>query len=125
MSKRIHIIDDDRLMQTLLKASLTKRGFEVDVSSNSYEIFDIGENMPDLFLLDVVLPGLNGLETCRWIKSQDPLLPVIILSGTPGLKVLSENACADDFLEKPFELSKLIEKINRCMRKSAKAKSLT
>jgi two-component system, OmpR family, phosphate regulon response regulator PhoB len=125
MTKRIHIIDDDRLMQSLLKASLTKRGFEVDVSSNSYEIFDLGENMPDLFLLDVVLPGLNGLETCRWIKSQDPLLPVIILSGTPGLKVLSENACADDFLEKPFELSKLIEKINRCMRKSARAKSLT
>jgi two-component system, OmpR family, phosphate regulon response regulator PhoB len=111
-------------MQSLLRASLVNRGFEVTLSSNSYELFDLGENLPDLFLLDVVMPGLNGLETCKWLKSQNPNVPVIILSGTPGLKVLSENVCADDFLEKPFELSKLIEKINKCIKKSAQAKHL-
>ena len=121
VSKRIHIIDDDKLMQTLLRASLMKRGYDVDVSSHTYDIFDLGENLPDLFLLDVVIPGVNGLETCKWIKSQYPHVPVIILSGTPGLKVLSENSNADDFIEKPFQLARLIEKISKCIGESENA----
>ena len=124
MSKRIHIIDDDKLMQSLLQASLVKRGFDVTLSSHTYDIFDLGDDLPDLFLLDVVMPGLNGLETCKWLKSQHADLPVIILSGTPGLKVLAENVNADDFLEKPFELSRLIEKINRCIHNSDRARHL-
>ena len=116
VSKRIHIIDDDPVMRELLKASLTKKGFSVTVSPDAYQIFDFPDKLPDLFLLDVVIPGLNGLETGKWLKSQDPGVKIIILSGTPGLKVLSENIHADDFLTKPFEFSKLLEKINRCLR---------
>src|SRR5687768_3599513 len=112
-NKRIHIIEDDRFMQNLLPVSLGKRGFDVTISPNSYQIFDLVDKMPDLCLLDVVMHGLNGLETCKWIKSQNPNVPIIILSGTPGLKTLAENVEADDFIEKPFEFSRLVEKINR------------
>lgn len=115
-NKRIHIIEDDRVLQNLLSLSLSKRGFDVTLSPNSYQIFDLTENLPDIFLLDVVMPGLNGLETCKWLKAQIPQIPIIILSGTPGLKVLAENAQADDFLEKPFEISKLVDKINRSLK---------
>lgn len=119
MGKRIHVLDDDRLMQSLLQASLLKRGFDVTVFFDSYQIFDIADNLPDLFIMDVLMPGLNGLEACKWLKSQYPDIPVIILSGTPGLKVLAENAHADDFVEKPFNLPRLLEKINRCLKKSS------
>jgi DNA-binding response OmpR family regulator len=123
VGKRIHVIDDDHFMQTLLQAGLGKRGFEVTVSSDSYHIFDLTDDFPDLFLLDVVLPGLNGLETCKWLKSQNPNVPVIILSATPGLRVLSEAVHADDFLEKPFDIATLIRKINRSLN-AATAKTL-
>jgi DNA-binding response OmpR family regulator len=124
VGKRIHIIDDDKLMQSLLKAGLMRRGYDVTLSFHTYDIFDLGENLPDLFLLDVVMPGLNGLETCKWIKANHPNIPVIILSGTPGLNVLAENVKADDFLEKPFELARLSEKIGKCIRRSSRAKHL-
>jgi len=115
VGKRIHIIDDDSFMLKLLEVSLGKRGFDVTCTLDSYQIFDLVDNLPDLFLIDVVLPGLNGLETCKWVKAQNPNVPVIILSATPGLSVLSKRVSADDYLEKPFKLSTLLEKINRCL----------
>jgi DNA-binding response OmpR family regulator len=115
VGKRIHIIDDDRFMLNLLQASLGRRGFDVTCTFDSRHIFDLADDLPDLFLIDVVLPGLNGLETCKWIKTQNSNLPVIILSATPCLGVLSKQVAADDYLEKPFKLSILLEKINRCL----------
>ena len=114
MGKRIHIIDDDRFMLKLLQASLGKRGFDVSVTNDAYHIFDLADDLPDLFLIDVVVPGLNGLEACKWVKAQSPHTPVIMLSASPGLRVLAKDAGADDYVEKPFKLSTLLEKIRRC-----------
>lgn len=114
MAKRIHIIDDDPVVRNLLKLSLIKRGFEVGTSDDAYKIFDLADNMPDLFILDVVLPGLNGFEVCKWVKSQSKDVQVILLSATPGLKVLASDSGADEYMEKPFETHVLVSKIHQC-----------
>lgn len=117
MGNRIHIIDDDQTIQSLLQIALAKKGFDVSVSSDSYMVFDIPEPLPDLFLLDVIIPGLNGFEICKWLKSKDPNTRIIIISGTPGLKMLAENCHADDFIQKPFEISALISKVRHALAK--------
>lgn len=119
MGKRIHIIDDDPIVQNLLVAALTKKGFDVSASGDAYKIFDLIGDMPDLFILDVVLPGLNGFEICKWIKAQDRKVLVLLLSATPGLRVLASDSGADEFLEKPFQFDMLINKIHHCFLKKA------
>ena len=119
MGKHIHIIEDDPVVKNLLTASLKKRGFDVSASENAYNVFDLAENMPDLFILDVVLPGLNGLEICKWIKGQSRKIQVLLLSATPGLKVLAADSGADEFLEKPFLFDDLVAKIHHCFVKQA------
>jgi DNA-binding response OmpR family regulator len=119
MGKRIHIIEDDPVVLSLLSASLKKRGFEVSTSKNAYNIFEFAENFPDLFILDVVLPGLNGFEVCKWIKEQNSKVAVMFLSATPGLKILASNSCADEYLEKPFQFDALLAKIHNCFLKQA------
>jgi DNA-binding response OmpR family regulator len=119
MGKRIHIIEDDPVVMSLLLASLKKRGFEVNGSHDAYHVFDLAENFPDLFILDVVLPGLNGFEVCKWIKSQDHKIAVMFLSATPGLKALASDAGADEYLEKPFQFEALLAKIHNCFLKQA------
>lgn len=114
MGKRIHIIDDDPVVRTLLKASLQKRGFDVTTGDDAYAMFDLVDDMPDLFILDVVMPGLNGFEVCKWIKAQDRRIQVIFLSATPGLKVLACDSGADEYVEKPFETDVLVSKIHQC-----------
>lgn len=118
MTRRIHIIDDDVFTQNLLRTALSARGFTITVSSDAYSIFDLEDNFPDLFVIDVVLPGLNGLETCKWIKEKSQDTPVIILSATPGLRVLAQDAHANDYLEKPFDIAALVRKINRLLREA-------
>lgn len=119
MGKRIHIIDDDPVVQNLLTACLKKKGFDVSASGDAYKIFDLMEDLPDLFVLDVVLPGLNGFEICKWIKAQNRNVLVLLLSATPGLKVLASDSGADEFLEKPFQFDTLVTKIHQCFLKKA------
>lgn len=113
----LFIVEDDRDVQYLLKRSLTNAGFKVSVFNDGYPIIENMEELPDLFILDIELPGINGLEICRWIKTHEETeyIPVILLSAAPYLKVLAENVHADDYLEKPVNLAVLIDKINNCM----------
>ncbi len=119
MGKRIHIIDDDPVVQNLLVTFLRKKGFDVGAAADAYKVFDMIDDLPDLFILDVILPGLNGLEICKWIKAQNKKIMVLMLSATPGLRVLASDSGADEFLEKPFEFDSLIAKIHQCFLRKA------
>lgn len=119
MGKRIHIIEDDPVVQSLLVSSLKKRGFDVKGKKDAYYLFDLDEDFPDMFILDVVLPGINGLEICKWLKAREKNVIVLLLSATPGLHVLASDSCADEFLEKPFEFETLLIKIHQCFLKKA------
>lgn len=115
--RKIYIVEDDEDLQHLLTVGLNKSDFCVTIFPNGYPIVAMTENWPDLFIIDIELPGINGLEICKWLKSHEysKNIPVLFLSAAPYLKTLAESVKGDDYLEKPFELPVLLKKIDDCL----------
>ncbi len=113
---RIFVIDDDKDLLTIVKSLLIKRGFNVSVYSD-WELanHDIKKYEPQLILLDVFLPGVDGFEVCQKLKSNYATrhIPVLIFSAYPRV---AETAIyeygANDFISKPFEVNELIGKVH-------------
>lgn len=110
----ILVIDDDRDFQTILRVSLNQNGFEV----RSVFDGDVSENLrteppPDIILLDADLPFVNGVEVGKQLKSHESTrnIPVIMVSANPFVDHLSREAGAVDFVQKPFTLKTLIQKV--------------
>lgn len=114
MGNKIYIIEDDEDLQHLLYLGLSRSGFQVTIFSTGYPVISMTDRWPDLFIVDIELPGINGLEICKWLKSHEASqhIPVLFLSAAPYLKTLAENANGDDYLEKPFDMQTLVQKIN-------------
>jgi DNA-binding response OmpR family regulator len=105
MRKKIFIVEDDKNVQEMLTLILEKAGYDIEISSEGQSVYNNDrERWPDLFLLDKQLAGYDGLEICKYLKSNDHTrqIPVIMLSATPGIEPLARNAGADEFVEKPF-----------------------
>lgn len=117
MKPSVYIIEDDEDSQNLLTMALRKAGFDVSASGNGYPVLEMTNHWPDIFILDVDLPGVNGIDVCKWLKShnQSKYIPVIFVSAANSLQYLSEHAKGDDFLQKPFQIQTLIQKINSCL----------
>ena len=115
MKKRILVTDDDPGILDIFKIILEKAGYEVDVISNGLEILKNHFTIPDLFILDRQLSGVDGLDLCRFLKSRQDTahVPVIMVSANPRLQDLSKEAGADDCLEKPFDLKNFLRMIKR------------
>ena len=117
---RILVVDDEPLNVELLEQELTDGGYEVDAAYDGEAALTmITDSPPDLILLDVLMPGLDGIEVCRRLK-QDPatrLIPVIIMTGhgTVGVSVRAMKGGAVDFLEKPFDDQELLDAVNRAI----------
>lgn len=110
---RIYIAEHDKLLQRDLKVILKKNGFDVSAFDSGYAIVSMMDNWPDIFLIDIELPGINGLEVCKWLKSQESTrhIPVIFISGQSYLKILAASAHADDYIQKPLVYPLVISKI--------------
>lgn len=115
--KKIFIIDDDDSVREMLQLIFEKAGYEIEISADGQSIYQQRE-WPDLFLLDKQLLGFDGLEICRYLKSnqQTQKIPVIMLSATPGVEALARDAGADDFMEKPFNTSVLMARISQLLK---------
>ncbi len=116
LKKKILIVDDDQFMRELLIEKLTGLGYDVfSVSESILALTTIKENKPDLILLDILLPGLSGLETLNVLRADDESLkiPVILISrlDEPELIRTAKRLGADDYLVKPFTAEILIEKV--------------
>jgi CheY-like chemotaxis protein len=111
MKKKILVTDDDPSLQDIFRIILEKAGYEVTVLSNGSEILQNHYETPDLFLLDKQLPGIDGLDICKHLKSQKNTkdIPVIMISATVGIGSKAIKAGADAFIEKPFEKRHLLE----------------
>lgn len=113
-SKTILIIDDDKDFQTILQAIFHKSGYMVR-SLFSGKITETLRMLPypDIILLDIDLPDLNGVEVGKQLKSnvETKDIPVIMVSANPYLDQLCKEAGAVDFVQKPFTLSTLIQKV--------------
>ncbi|MBX4264843.1 response regulator transcription factor [Clostridium estertheticum] len=110
---RILLVEDERLMSTFIEMELSHEGYKVDVAYDGREGLTIAEeNEYNLILLDVMLPGLNGIEVCRRIR-QLSLVPVIMLTAKSDIsdKVLGLDVGANDYLTKPFAIEELLARI--------------
>ena len=113
MRKKIFIVEDDENVQSMLRLIFEKAGYDIDVSSDGQSVYDKQDQWPDLFLLDKQLSGYDGLDICKYLKSQAQTcqIPIIMLSATPGVESLAREAGADDFMEKPFDTTALVAKV--------------
>ena len=114
--KRILVVDDDHITRDLICFKLQESGFEVASASQCLEaLVSMKENKPDLVLLDIMMPGLSGLEVLNLIRADNLTidLPVIIISQADSSSMVNaaEKLGADGYLAKPFEMDMLIDKI--------------
>jgi DNA-binding response OmpR family regulator len=118
MGERIIVVEDDQDIQYLLNSTLSKAGYEVEVLPDGNSLMK-SMTTADLFLLDVNLPGISGLELCRLLKSnhKTKMIPVILLSAFPELRKVAPKYFADDSLEKPFNSVNLIYLIDKHIHK--------
>jgi len=112
---RILIVDDDEGLREIYKIILEKAGYEVYSCSDGRDILANNAPVPDIYLLDKQLCGTDGLDICRFLKSQASTrhIPVIIISASTDMQQPIKNAGADAFIEKPFEIKQLLETIAR------------
>jgi len=103
-------VEDQEEIRFLLKKVLTREGFAVEDYPDGYALFEREGATPDLFMLDIELPGINGLEICRWVKSRY-VVPVLLISGSPELEVLAASSSADAYMAKPLKSAALLETI--------------
>jgi two-component system alkaline phosphatase synthesis response regulator PhoP len=120
MSNRILIVEDDPSIRLGLKRSLEFDGFTVDVAKDGEEAIQRAfDKKPDLIVLDLMLPKVNGFEVCRTVRKYDSTLPIVILSakGDEGDKVLGLDLGADDYVTKPFAIRELTARIKAALRR--------
>jgi len=118
---RILAIDDNLQIQKLVTVNLQARGYVVQIAGSGEEaidLFKIGQF--DLILLDLILPGISGIEVCTWIRQQSDI-PIIVLSAREDeeLKVRALDAGADDYVTKPFSQEELLARVRAVLRRSA------
>jgi DNA-binding response OmpR family regulator len=118
MGHTILIAEDDPSIQKLFFIVLRKEGYEIEISPDGRFIYENHTPLPSLFILDNQLTEHNGLDVCRYLKSKEDTrhIPVIIVSATPGIGTLAKEAGADDYLEKPFSISVLLDKIKKYVK---------
>ena len=117
----VMVVDDDQDLSEMLGIVLTGAGIDVDLVSRGDEALDVfRNNPPDLVLLDVMLPGLDGIEVCRLIRAES-MVPIIMLSakGDSHDVVRGLEAGADDYMVKPFKHpSELVARIRTRLRRT-------
>jgi two-component system response regulator MprA len=112
---RVLVVDDDPNVLRVMKRGLVYAGYGVDEA-------DSGERArpPDLVILDVMLPGLDGLEVCRRLRSASPQLPILLLTARDRVpdRVAGLDAGADDYLVKPFAFDELLARVRALLRRT-------
>jgi len=106
MAKRILVIENDESTLQVIQFVLEEDGFVV-IPSDTWEVVKlVSEINPDLILMDDLLDGKFGHDLCRWLKKQPDTghIPIILTSAAPHLEQTAEQACADGFLVKPFDI---------------------
>jgi two-component system KDP operon response regulator KdpE len=117
---KILVVDDDPQIRRVMKATLVGHSYEVLEARTGEEALErLPQEMPNLVLLDMNMPGMGGLETCRAIRGGSDI-PVIILSvrNTEKDKVAALDAGADDYVTKPFGIEELLARIRAALRRS-------
>jgi DNA-binding response OmpR family regulator len=118
MKRKIVIADDDQGVLEIFKIIFEKEGYETITLSNPKPLLQNQYMDADIYLLDKQMSGTDGIEVCKYLKQQEQTrnIPVLIVSANPSAKALSEEAGADDFIEKPFLKKDLLAIVARNIR---------
>src|SRR6476646_3723882 len=121
MKKKVLVVDDEQSILTLLQYNLQQSGYDVLTASDG----DEGKNLalkenPDLIVLDLMLPKLDGLEVCKQLRQQKNFTPVLMLTAKDDEfdKVLGLELGADDYMTKPFSPREVVARIKAILRRS-------
>jgi len=117
---KILVVEDEQHIAEGLKFNLDCEGFETTICSNAEDATGKYTDF-DMLILDIMLPGMNGLDFLRQIRKENPQYPVLILSAKTSEESLVEglSAGADDYIKKPFSLAELILRVNRILERQA------
>ena len=124
MAKKVLIVDDEKAIVDILEFNLRKEGYETLCAYDGPEGARMArEENPDLMLLDVMLPGMDGFEVCRALRSEGSDLPIIMITAREEEtdKVFGLENGADDYITKPFSMRELLARVKANMRRSASA----
>lgn len=125
---KIFCVEDDKNIRELILYTLNATGFEAVGFEDADGFFKaIGEQTPDLVLLDIMLPGMDGTEILKKIKNKKPELPVIMVTAKSGqidiIKGLDSGA--DDYITKPFDIMELVSRVRAVLRRAPREESET
>jgi two-component system response regulator MprA len=118
---RVLIIDDDRALRAALRRALTLAGYEVEVAADGEEgLASMAERAPAAVVLDLGLPGLDGLDVCRRLRADGDRVPVLMLTARDAVedRIDGLDAGADDYLVKPFDVGELAARLRALLRRT-------
>lgn len=119
MSYRILIVEDDATLQETLEYNLLNQGYDVVKAGNGYAAIESARNLnPDLVLLDLMLPGIDGFEVCRILRRESSVPILMLTARTEEVdKIVGLEVGADDYLTKPFSMRELVARVKALLRR--------
>ena len=127
MTARVLVVEDQREMAELVARNLRLEGFDVRTVGDGLEVVPLVRSWrPDLVILDLMLPGLDGFEVLRSLRAEQGRIPVIILSarGEEADKIRGFRLDADQYVTKPFGLVELLERVHALLRRAAASQTI-
>ena len=121
MGHRVLLADDDRAIRESLERALQLEGYQVVLAADGVQALSfIRREVPDLAILDVMMPGVDGLGVCRVLRADGVRIPILMLTARVDVtaRVAGLDAGADDYLAKPFELQELLARLRALLRRS-------
>jgi len=116
------VVDDDAAVRQALQRALTFEGYDVRLAADGHQALDVVlDGSPDAILLDVAMPGIDGLEVCRRLRAAGDRTPILMLTARHATadRVAGLDAGADDYLVKPFALEELLARLRALLRRAA------
>jgi two-component system, OmpR family, response regulator MprA len=119
---KILVVDDERAVRDSLRRALELEGYEIELAGDGREaLYRLdSDSQPDAIILDVLMPGLDGLEVCRRLRATGNSVPVLMLTARDAVenRVEGLDAGADDYVTKPFALEELLARVRALIRRS-------